>query len=115
MHPSICHLAGPPSWLLAYRLLAFVYALAIGASQLARIGPRLFVFFTVWNWWFLTVYFGIASLLSLRAVLHQRRPGVGPDDEPAGALGKVLVVMYHVESPVRERPCKGSAGCGGNY
>ncbi|GAB4820864.1 hypothetical protein N2152v2_007910 [Parachlorella kessleri] len=97
---------GPTSWLLTYRLLAFVYALAIGVWQLARVGPRVFVFFTVWNWWFLTFYFALGSFLSFSAWQRQRRQrfgqagGVVPSDPPATTVGKLLVCMYHIEAPL---------------
>ena len=45
--------------------------------------------------WFLTAYFGLAAILSLRAVLARRRGGAQP------ALARALVVMFHIESPVR--------------
>lgn len=48
--------------------------------------------------WFLTAYFGLATILSLRAVLARRRGGAQP---AAGPLARALVVMFHVESPVR--------------
>lgn len=64
---------GPPEVLLAYRLSMLCWALFIGLRQLARRGPYAFVFFTVWNWWLLTLFFLCGSAASLRAWARKRR------------------------------------------
>ncbi len=100
MH-GLCAAAGPSTWLLAYRLLAFVYTLTIAVTQALRIGARIFVFFTTWNWALLTIYFGVSTLASLRAWSGWQRQG-GRPGKKAGILGKAVVVLYHIEAPVGE-------------
>lgn len=63
--------AGTPSLLLLYRLACFTWGITLGLSQLARVGPFVLSFATVWNWWLLTLYFGAASLASFELVLLQ--------------------------------------------
>jgi len=43
----------------------FTTALAVGISQLVDKGMVVFSFFTVWNWWLLTMYFALASAASI--------------------------------------------------
>ncbi|KAL4436938.1 hypothetical protein ABPG75_004077 [Micractinium tetrahymenae] len=64
---------GSPGALLAYRLVMLCWALFIGLRQLLQRGPHVFVFFTVWNWWLLTLFFLCGSAASLRAWARRRR------------------------------------------
>lgn len=70
-HISLCTL-GNPIVLFWYRILAFCVALLVGVSQLRRTGYRALKFFTVWNWWLLTGFFGLASVSSLLYILGFR-------------------------------------------
>ena len=47
--------------------------LAVGIPQLATRGFVVFVFFTVWNWWLLTLYFAAAVVSSWRSWQASRR------------------------------------------
>ena len=75
------------------------WALQIGVQQLVAKGPVVLTFFTVWNWWLLTLFFFLASLASLRALWRARRGGAVAD-RPADALEKFAVVALAVEAPV---------------
>lgn len=62
-----CH-AIHPSWLLGFRSVAFLYASAILATDIYSDGLSVFYFYTQWAFLLLIIYFGIASMFSLRAV-----------------------------------------------
>lgn len=93
-----------------YRLLMFLLAAGLGIVQLMQRGPIIFTFFTIWNWWCLTLFFLLATIASTRELLQQpetkhRRGGrkghTSNNDEPADFLGKVIVSLYHIMVPVR--------------
>ena len=69
--------AGPPGLLLGYRLACFAWGLGLGGNQLLRVGPWLLSYATVWSWWLLTLYFGLASIVSIKAMVVRRRGGAG--------------------------------------
>ena len=50
-------------------MLCFAWGLALGIAQLGRLGLFALKFATVWNWWLLTLYFGVASSVSTKAAL----------------------------------------------
>lgn len=72
-----------PEVLLAYRVAMLCWALFIGLRQLAHRGPYVFVFFTVWNWWLLTLFFLCGSAASLRAWVRKRRGSGASSAAPA--------------------------------
>ncbi|PNH06424.1 hypothetical protein TSOC_007187 [Tetrabaena socialis] len=50
--------------LLAFRAVMAIYIVAMGARQMARVGPYVFKFYTIWNWWLLGLYFALAATAS---------------------------------------------------
>lgn len=89
--------------------------LAIGVPQLAARGPWIFTFFTVWNWWLLTFYFGAAAASSLRSWRAGARPGPATRSAracahpsaaprarqpPADWLDRAAATAFHVTIPV---------------
>lgn len=71
-------------------------AVWVGADQLLRRGPVVFVFFTVWNWWLLTAYFLVASVCSVR----RNRSEKNAESQPADWLEKTALTLFHVVTPV---------------
>lgn len=49
--------------------------------------------------WLLTAYFGLASIASLRGALRGQQASQAAQ---AGLLEKVVVIIYHIESPVSQ-------------
>ncbi len=88
--------AGPSSVLLAYRVLAFCYTLAVGVFQLRKDGSAALLHFQVWNWWLLATYFGLAARASVHAAVWPPR-GAACKLSP---LDKAALLLYHVEGPV---------------
>ncbi|PSC70223.1 hypothetical protein C2E20_6303 [Micractinium conductrix] len=100
-----------PGLLLCYRAAALGWALIIGLCQLANKGPYVFVFFTVWNWWLLTLYFALASAASARAWLacrQQQQAAETPAAQQQRAKGgrsadwleRAAVAVFCTETPV---------------
>lgn len=99
-----------PTTLLTYRATAFAFALAVGINQVAR-APHTLAYYTVWSWWVLTLYFGVATAASARAVLTRRRADSSSSsngDATAAAataprrlplLSAVTIALFHVALP----------------
>ncbi|XP_021845782.1 uncharacterized protein [Spinacia oleracea] len=90
-----------PSFLLAFRILAFVLMLGIIIGNTIHDGPGIFFFYTQWTFTLTTTYFGLASALSLYGCWHA---GGGVDAEQGsyvapkleGRMGYLLQIMYQV-------------------
>ncbi|KAH7623901.1 hypothetical protein Ndes2526B_g01147 [Nannochloris sp. 'desiccata'] len=112
-HVTGSHLASP-TVLLAYRLAMLLICLGIGLEQLLRRGPIVLAFFTVWNWWLLTVYFALSSAASLRSVnaatRNSRRTTITTRTTtaaleshhllPADWIEKSAATIFHVIVPI---------------
>lgn len=59
--------------ILCYRLVAFMFTLAILIAEITNHGFKEFQYFTVWNFLMLIVYFGIGVLVSYRGIMDERR------------------------------------------
>ena len=97
--------AGRTDLLMYFRLYSFFHCLVIAVAQLRRAGTACLYFYTVssglgscqrpvtncgrvtachittlamqvWSYWLLILYFGLASVASIRARLRPKRPGV---------------------------------------
>ncbi|KAK9822472.1 hypothetical protein WJX81_006311 [Elliptochloris bilobata] len=84
---------GSPHVLLTYRALLFCYCLGLGVSQTVTRGVWVFAYYTMWCWWALVAYFGLATLASLRAVGQERSPLRGATLD---RLGYTVVVLFHL-------------------
>lgn len=68
-----CHKAIHPAWLLAYRLLAFIFLLSMLASDVFLNSTDIFFFYTQWTFSSVTLYFGLGSFLSIHGVSNIER------------------------------------------
>ncbi|XP_073300141.1 uncharacterized protein [Primulina huaijiensis] len=59
-----------PIWLLGYRIVAFCSMLALLLADSIIHSARIFYFYTQWTFTLVTVYFGLATLLSFHGYLH---------------------------------------------
>lgn len=80
--------------LLAYRACALALGVAVGVPQLLRT-PHTLAYYTVWSWWVLTLYFGVATWASARAVLAPAPPRA----RRLAPLGAATVALFHVALP----------------
>eukprot|EP00887_Chlorella_sp_A99_P008142 scaffold12.g8142.t1 len=95
--------------LAAYRIAMLAWSLGIGINQLFDKGGHVFRFFTVWNWWLLTLFFGLASAASLRGLWRARAArrgaargagrGATGAGRPADLLDKATMVAFAMEAP----------------
>jgi hypothetical protein len=90
-HATDCSI-GSPKILLTYRIVFFLWSLYIGIRQLLSRGPGAFTYFTVWNWWLMTIFFFLASIASIIRV----KSGIKTGDRPASFLDRVVVVIFGV-------------------
>lgn len=97
--------------LAAFRACMLLWSLFIGLNQLADKGVIVLTYFTVWNWWFMTLFFALATLASLRALHRVRCGGQDAASRPADVLEHAAVVAFAVEAPVRFDCCRHSLGC----
>ncbi|CAN4120383.1 unnamed protein product [Withania somnifera] len=70
------HKAIHPSWLLAYRLLAFFILLSLLASDVYVNSTDVLFYYTQWTFSLVTLLFGFGSLLSVIGCVQQYRKGV---------------------------------------
>lgn len=68
-----CHKAIHPAWLLAYRLLAFIFLLSMLASDVFLNSTDIFFFYTQWTFSSVTLYFGLGSFLSIHGCIQYRK------------------------------------------
>ncbi|XP_071736441.1 uncharacterized protein [Rutidosis leptorrhynchoides] len=74
-----------PGWLLAYRLIAFGLLSAILITNLAVVGVGAFFYYTQWTFALVTLYFGLASSLSIYGC-YQSWNEVGDDNIDCAGL-----------------------------
>lgn len=96
---------GSPDVLLAYRLCMLAWGLYIGIGQLLDKGPYVFVFYTVWNWWMLTLFFALASAASIRGWRRRRaaasgRPTDTEQQHAADWLDRAAIATFSIEAPL---------------
>ncbi|GLC37230.1 hypothetical protein PLESTM_000558700 [Pleodorina starrii] len=83
--------AGTSPALSATRLAALraglaVYIFAMGATQLSRLGPYVFKFYTIWNWWLLGLYFALAAAASVLCARQEAAAAEAEAEAEAEAL-----------------------------
>ncbi|KXZ51475.1 hypothetical protein GPECTOR_12g438 [Gonium pectorale] len=63
----------PASRLAIFRASLAIYIFAMGLTQLLRLGPYVFKFYTIWNWWLLGLYFALAAAASALCAKAERK------------------------------------------
>ncbi|KAH7298696.1 hypothetical protein KP509_25G054600 [Ceratopteris richardii] len=67
-HPSVHH-----GWLLAIRIVAFLYCLSILIYDIVLWGPFIFEYYTQWSFTVLIIYFGVAIIASVKEMRREDR------------------------------------------
>lgn len=78
-----------------FRFYSFIQCTYIGGNQLWRRGTGVLYFYTVWSYWLLAAYFGLASIVSFRA-RQRRRAGIEDSARTVDTLEYAVISIYHV-------------------
>ncbi|KAL1544940.1 hypothetical protein AAHA92_21726 [Salvia divinorum] len=88
-----------PRWLLFYRAFAFITMAYLLYETVAALGFIVFLFYTQWTFVLVVVYFGIATLVSIRGC---RKPGEKESnlgvDEKLGFLEHLMQIIYQTSA-----------------
>lgn len=90
---------GRPGILLLYRVFMFFVTLAVLYIQVTSRSMRAFRYFTVWNWIAIIVYFFLASISSIRWMLHSKIQQGQKRGKPS-LLDVVVTSMFHFIVPM---------------
>ncbi|GAA0164386.1 hypothetical protein LIER_39770 [Lithospermum erythrorhizon] len=100
-----------PGFLLCYRLIAFCVLLTLITSDIIANSPSVFYFYTEWTFTLVTIYFGLASLMSVYGCCHgseamgngvadigssdpERGTYIRQDGRTAGFWGYTFQILY---------------------
>ncbi|XP_051148825.1 uncharacterized protein LOC127263701 [Andrographis paniculata] len=87
---STCSKSIHPIWLLAYRMISFCAMLAFILADTIVHSPGIFFFYTQWTFTIVTIYFALASTLSIYGCLqncHSERDYSAGTDAEQGSIG----------------------------
>lgn len=93
-----------PTWLLAYRVIAFSILLALLISDVIVKSSVVFYFYTEWTFTLVTLYFGLASIFSIHGCLYLRSEVHGTEALAADAECTYIAPMLGEYSNISNTP-----------